>query len=98
MDASDAISSYLIILSRCIIRTIVAVSIDDVDDHKIIIHLVKDGLLVIANLCVVTTASPSKNTLHTARHIIRPLHSTDETVVHSITGIRIVSTLHAHNV
>ena len=97
LDAGDAIASNLIIYLCCIVP-IVAVSIDNIDNHEIIIHLVKYWLLLIANLGVVTAATPSEHTLDATGHRLGPLHRTDETVVHSIICIRIVVSLHAHNV
>ena len=98
LNASDTIAWHLIMYSLRMVA-IVGVSIDNIDDHEIVIHLIKDRLLVvIANLCVVAATAPSEHTLDAcARHLLRPLHRTDETVVHSIAGVRIVS-LHAHNV
>lgn len=77
------------------ISGVIPVSIYDVYYHKVIIHLIKYGLLAAATqLSVITASSTSQNIRHCIVNGIRALHSSNKTVAHSLAAIA----LHAsHN-
>ena len=84
----------------CGSATAAAVAIDNIDDHEVVVHLIEHGLLLltVAYLRVITAASAPQCTLHSVSHSIRPLHSTDETVVHGLAGRSTLSpSLHTHD-